>query len=63
MQNYELRCRKLSGEYVVEKLGEFEGLLEALESVTCGLDLPLPDACQSWAVLSDDGMELAAKRS
>jgi len=72
MQNYELRCRKLSGEYMAAQLGEYPSLIEALDDLAdvCIFDVesdqvlvtPLPAACREWMVISADGMEMAAKR-
>ncbi len=73
MQNYEFRCRKLSGDYLAAQLGEYGSLIDALEDVASLVffdheteslfTLPPPDDCRDWAVISADGMEVAAVRN
>ena len=60
-QGYDLACRKLDGDYLFGRLGEFESLLDCLDSIGA-LDVPDPVDCSAWAVMSEDGFEVAAKR-
>jgi hypothetical protein len=71
MQNYELTCVKLNGDRLAAKLGEYDSLSDVFDDLenVCFLDQatgdyfrPLPSACKAWAIVSDDGMEMAAVR-